>query len=82
MICRIKRLKYTTLVMLLCGFVAAGSLSSCREANTKENTEERVLEEYPTEEGAAKAEHSEGEEFPGVEEQTDPVTDQQPKDSV
>ena len=44
---RLKELKYFTLVMLLFTFVAAGSLSSCRETKKQENAKEQ--EEHPTE---------------------------------
>jgi len=58
---RLKELKYFTLVMLLFGFVAAGSLSSCRdqkkEATTEEHGEHAEGEEHPTEEGATDEEH-------------------------
>lgn len=64
---RIKQLKYFTLVMLLGSFVAAGSLSSCREQKKQENAEEQAEhpegEEHPTEE-ESKEEHPEGEEHP------------------
>ncbi len=77
---RLKKLKYFTLVMLLCGFVAAGTLSSCRDQKKKESTEEQAEqaegEEHPTEEGAAK----DGEEHPEGEE--DPEGEEHPKDSV
>ena len=63
---RLKEFKYFTLVMLLCAFVAAGTLSSCREEKKKENTEAEHPEgeEHPTEDAAAKEEHpaKEGEE--------------------
>lgn len=60
---RLKELKYFTLVMLLFGYVAAGTLSSCRdqkkEANTEEQGEHPEGEEHPAEDGAAKEEHPE-----------------------
>ncbi len=83
---RIKGLKYFTLVLLLFSFVAAGSLSSCREQKKEENTEAKGEhpegEEHPTEEGeAAKGEHPEGEEHP--EGQEHPEGEEHPaKDSV
>lgn len=52
---RLKELKYFTLVMLLFGFVAVGSLSSCRDQKKEASTEEQG--EHPTEEGAADEEH-------------------------
>tara|TARA_R110000744_G_C19330052_1_gene558501 strand:- start:1445 stop:1666 length:222 start_codon:yes stop_codon:yes gene_type:complete len=64
---RLKELKSFTLVMLLFGFIAAGSLSSCRDQKKEEKTEEQAEhpegEEHPTEEGD---EHpaKEGEEHP------------------
>jgi len=79
---RLKKLKYFTLVMLLCTFVAAGMLSSCREQKKKENTEQAGEhpegEEHPTEEGAAKEEHpaKDDEEHPAKE------GEEHPKDSV
>jgi hypothetical protein len=62
---KLKELKYFTLVLLLFGFIAAGSLSSCRDQKKEEKTEEQAVhpesEEHPTEEaGAAK----DGEEHP------------------
>ena len=48
---RLKKLKYVTLVMLLFGFIAASSLTSCREQKKKESTEQA-------------GEHPEGEEHP------------------
>jgi len=85
----LKKLKFFTLVMLLFGFVAAGTLSSCRDQKKKENTEEQAEhpegEEHPTEEGAAKDEHpaaKEGEEHPAKEEGDHPKGEEHPKDSV
>lgn len=62
---RIKEFKYFALVMLLFGFIAAGSLSSCRDdRKKKENTEQQsnAQEEHPNQE----EEHpnEEGEEHP------------------
>lgn len=68
---RLKELKYFALVMLLCSFVAAGALSSCRDQKKEEKTEQAGEEEHPMEEGA---EHPEGQEHPEGEEH--------PKDSV
>ncbi len=83
---RLKELKYFTLVMLLCGFVAAGSLSSCREQK-KENAEEQAEhpedEEHPAEDASAKEEHPEGEEHPAKKgEEEHPEGEEHPKDSV
>ena len=63
---RLKKLKYVTLVMLLFSFIAASTLTSCREQKKKENTEQAdsEVEEHPTEEGSAGEEHPEGEEHP------------------
>lgn len=55
---RLKELKYFTLVLLLFGFIAAGTLSSCRDQKKKEDTEQ--ADEHPTEEGSAGEEHPEG----------------------
>ena len=85
---RLKELKYFTLVMLLCSFIAASALTSCREQKKKENTEQAEEhpegEEHPTEEGAAKDEHPEGEEHPAKEgEEEHPEGEEHPaKDSV
>lgn len=58
---RLKELKYIVLVMLLFGFITAGSLSSCRDqkkgAATEEQGEHPEGEEHPTEEGATDEEH-------------------------
>jgi len=70
---RLKEFKYFTLVMLLCGFVAAGTLNSCREEKKKENTEAQEehpeSEEHPTEDAAAEGEHpaKDGDEHPAKE---------------
>jgi hypothetical protein len=79
---RLKKLKYFTLVMLLFSFIAASALTSCREQKKKESTEQ--AEEHPTEEGAAKEEHPEGEEHPAKEgEEEHPEGEEHPaKDSV
>lgn len=65
---RLKELKYFTMVMVLCCFIAAGSLTSCREQKKDENTEAQAEhpegEEHPTED----AEHPEGGEHPEGEE--------------
>ena len=65
---RLKKLKYVTLVMLLFSFIAASTLTSCREQKKKESTEQTGEhpegEEHPTEEGSAGEEHPEGEEHP------------------
>ena len=66
---RLKELKYFTLTILLCSFIAAGSLSSCREEKKQESTEEQGEhpegEEHPTEDSKTE-EHpnEEGEEHP------------------
>ncbi len=58
---RLKELKYFTLIMLVFGYVAVGSLTSCRdqkkEAATEEQGEHPEGEEHPTEEGATEEEH-------------------------
>jgi len=51
----LKKLKYITLVMLLFGFVAAGTLSSCRDQKKEEKTEQQA--EHPSEEGEVHEEH-------------------------
>ena len=86
---RLKKLKYVTLVMLLFSFIAASTLTSCREQKKKESTEQAGEhpegEEHPTEEGAAtKDEHPEGEEHPAKEgEEEHPEGEEHPaKDSV
>ncbi len=65
---RLKELKYFTLLILLFTFVAAGSLSSCREQKKEENTEQQAehpeSEEHPTEEGDAGDEHPTDQEHP------------------
>ncbi|MGB5202880.1 hypothetical protein [Eudoraea sp.] len=57
----LKNLKYFSLVMLLFSFVAAGTLSSCRDQKKQKDTEQQAEnpegEEHPTEDGAAKEEH-------------------------
>lgn len=69
---RLKELKYLTLVMLLFGFVATASLSSCRETKKEDKTEqqeeqmtedESVHEEHPTE-GGDEHPKTEGDEHP------------------
>ena len=83
---RLKELKYFTLVMLLFGFIAAGSLSSCRDQKKKENTEEQAEhpegEEHPTEKDSTKGEHPEGEEHPAKDGEEHPEGEEHPKDSV
>ncbi|SDL24993.1 hypothetical protein [Kriegella aquimaris] len=58
---RLKELKYFILATILFSFVAAGSLSSCRDQKKQENTEQQGEhpegEEHPTEAGEAKEEH-------------------------
>jgi len=67
---RLKELRYFTLVLLLFGFIAAGTISSCRDQKKKESTEEPAAEaeseEHPTEAGSESEEHpsAEGEEHP------------------
>ena len=46
---RLKELKYLTLVMLLFGFVATASLSSCRETKKEDKTEQQ--DEHPKTKG-------------------------------
>lgn len=79
---RLKKLKYITLVMLLFGFIAASSLTSCREQKKKESTEQAGEhpegEEHPTEEGAATEEHPEGEEHPAKAEEEHPEGEEHP----
>jgi hypothetical protein len=81
---RIKELKYFTLIMLLFAFVAAGSLSACRDKKEKEGTEQTGEhpegEEHPTEAGEAGEDHPEGEEHPEGNEH--PEGEEHPKDSV
>ncbi len=77
---RLKQLKYFTLVMLLFSFIAAGSLSSCRDEKKKENTEAEADhpegEEHPTEEADAKEEH------PTDDAEEHPEGEEHPKDSI
>ncbi len=66
---RIKELKYVILTMLLVSFIAAGSLSSCRDQKKQENPEQQAEhpegEEHPTEaKDSVGKEHPEGEEHP------------------
>ncbi|MGB5436877.1 MAG: hypothetical protein WBM98_13370 [Maribacter sp.] len=65
---RLKELKYFTLILLLFTFVAAGTLSSCREQKKEENTEQQAehpeSEEHPTEDGDADEEHPTDQEHP------------------
>ncbi|EAR01380.1 hypothetical protein [Maribacter sp. HTCC2170] len=84
---RFKKLKSIALVMLLFSFIAASSLSSCREQKKKESTEQAGEhpegEEHPTEEGTAKDEHPEGEEHPAKDGDEHPEGEEHPaKDSV
>jgi len=71
---RLKELKYFGLVMLLCAFVATGTLSSCREDEKKKDSTEQAGEhpegeEHPTEDAASDEEHpaKDGEEHPAKE---------------
>lgn len=57
---RSKGIKNFVLLMLVFGFIAAGSLSSCRDEKKKENTE-------------AAAEHPEGEEHPAKDDAEHPA---------
>jgi hypothetical protein len=60
---QLKELKYFTLTLLLCSFVAAGSLSSCRDEKKKESTEQGEhpeSEEHPTEESTKEEHPTEG----------------------
>lgn len=63
---RLKEVKYFTLTVLLCIFVAAGSLSSCREEKkteaTQEQSEHPESEEHPTEESSKEEHPTEGNE--------------------
>ena len=66
---RLKELRHFTLIILLISFIAAGTLSSCREQKKEENTEQQgelpKSEEHPTEAGTESDEHpTEGEEHP------------------
>ncbi len=86
---RIKELKYFTLVVLLFSFVAAGSLSSCREQKKQENAEQQGEhpegEEHPTEKDSIGEEHPEGEEHPTEKDsigEEHPEGEEHPKDSV
>lgn len=87
---RLKELKYFTLVMLLFGFVAAGTVSSCRDQKKKESTEEQAeqpeSDEHPTEAGSESEEHpaKEGEEHPKKEGEEHPTKEgeEHPKDTV
>ncbi len=71
---RLKELKYFTLIMLLFGFVTAGTFSSCRDQKKEAATEEQgeqaegeeehptegaTDEEHPADDGAAEEEHPE-----------------------
>ncbi|MCX2679252.1 hypothetical protein OOZ15_04795 [Galbibacter sp. EGI 63066] len=62
---KLKEFKYLSLAMLLFGFVAVGSLSSCKE--TKKEKTEQAEEEHPEGEAKAGEEHPEGEEHPAKE---------------
>ena len=78
---RLKKLKYFTLVMLLFGFIASSTLTSCREQKKKESTEQgdAVGEEHVTEEGSASEEHPEGAEHPEGEEHPAKDGDEHPE---
>ncbi|MCK0145796.1 hypothetical protein MWU78_09090 [Arenibacter sp. F26102] len=71
---RLKELKYFTLIMLLFGFVTAGTLSSCREQKKEEKTEQQG--EDMMEEGDVQEEH------PTNDADEHPKSDEHPKDSV
>jgi len=64
----LKELKYFTMAMLLCCFISAGALTSCRDEKKKENTEEQAEHpegsEHPTDEGEDEGEHPSGGEHP------------------
>jgi len=85
---RLKEFKYFGLVMLLCCFLAAGTLTSCREQKKDENTEAQAEhpegEEHPTEDASAKeGEHPEGEEHPAKEGEEPPEGEEHPaKDTI
>jgi len=83
---RLKELKNFALILLVFGFIAAGSLSSCRDDKKKENTEEQAEhpegEEHPTADGE---EHpaKDGEEHPTEDGKEHPEGEEHPaKDSV
>lgn len=86
---RLKELKYFTLIMLLFGFIAAGTISSCRDQKKKESTEEPAAaesDEHPTEAGSESEEHptKEAEEHPSKEGEEHPTKEgeEHPKDTV
>ncbi len=72
---RLKELKFFTLAMLLCSFLAASSLTSCREQKEKEKTEEQEIH-------SESDEHPEGEEHPAKEGEEHPEGQEHPTDSV
>ena len=65
---RLKELRYFTMALLLCCFISAGALTSCRDEKKKENTEEQAEHpegsEHPTEDAEDEGEHPEGGEHP------------------
>lgn len=89
---RLKELRYFTLVLLLFGFIAAGTISSCRDQKKKESTEEAATEaeseEHPTEgeeHPTDGEEHpTDGEEHPKKEGEEHPTKEgeEHPKDTV
>jgi len=74
---RVKQLRYFSLILLLVGFLTAGTLTSCREEKKKENTEQA---EHP--EGGEEHPTDGGEEHPAEEEGEHPEGEEHPKDSV
>ena len=72
---RLKELKRFTLVMLLFGFIAAGTLSSCREQKKVEETEQQ--EDHMMEEGEVHEEHpsNDTDEHPKKEEEEHPKSE-------
>ena len=67
---RLKELKNFTLVMLLFAFVAAGSLSSCRDTKNQENAKEQAVDQM---DGDHQTEAKEGEEHPTNESEEHPA---------
>ncbi len=79
---RLKELKYFSLILLLSGFLATASLSSCRETK-KEDTKEQQGEQM-MEEGEIHEEHQAGDadEHPNKDGDEHPKSEEHPKDSV
>lgn len=72
---RLKDLKFFMLSMLLCSFLAASTLTSCREQKEKEKTEEVEIH-------SDSEEHPEGEEHPAKEGEEHHEGGEHPTDSV